>query len=66
MIEVNNKIDIKSLTPDELKELFQRKGQPGYRAGQTFKWLSGGCSDWSEMTSLPASLRAARIIHPRP
>ena len=59
MIEVNNKIDIKSLTPDELKELFQRKGQPGYRAGQTFKWLSGGCSDWNEMTNLPASLRAS-------
>jgi len=59
MVEINGKIDIKSLLPEELKELFQKKGQPAYRAGQTFKWLSGGCSDWSEMTNLPASLRAS-------
>ena len=59
MVEINGKIDIKSLLPEELKELFQKKGQPAYRAGQTFKWLSSGCSDWSEMTNLPAALRSS-------
>lgn len=58
MVDVNEKLDIKSLTLAELKELFQRLGQPSYRAGQAFQWLSGGCSSWNEMTNLPATLRS--------
>ena len=59
MVEINGKTDIKSLLPGELKEYLNQKGQPAYRAGQIFKWLSGGCGDWGEMTNLPASLRAS-------
>ena len=59
MVVINGKTDIKSLLPEELKELFRQKGQPAYRAGQTFKWLSAGCSDWNEMTNLPAALRSS-------
>ena len=59
MITVNDKPDIKSLTPDELKALLKEMGQPSFRAGQIFSWLSRGCGDWEEMTNLPKALRAA-------
>ncbi|MBR4579501.1 MAG: 23S rRNA (adenine(2503)-C(2))-methyltransferase RlmN [Oscillospiraceae bacterium] len=59
MLEINGKIDIKSLLPEELETLLRELGQPGYRAGQLFSWLSRGCGDWDEMTNLPKSLRAA-------
>ena len=57
MAELNGKTDIKSLTPEELSALMKELGQPAYRAGQIFRWLSGGCGDWAEMTDLPAALR---------
>lgn len=43
-------------TPEELGEIMKELGQPGFRAGQVFKWLSLGKS-FSEMTNLPKSLR---------
>lgn len=59
MTRINDKIDIKSLLPEELSALLKEMGQPGYRAGQLFSWLSGGCGDWEEMTNLPKALRTA-------
>ena len=56
---VNDKLDIKSMTPEELSALLGELEQPAYRAKQVFFWLASGCSDWDEMTNLPRSLRAA-------
>ena len=57
MIEVDGKLDIKSLLPEELADLMSEMGQSAFRAGQIFSWLSVGCGQWDEMTNLPKSLR---------
>ena len=51
------KTDIKSMTEEELCVLIKEFGQPKFRAGQIFKWLHSGVSDFEEMTNLPKSLR---------
>lgn len=51
------KIDIKSMTVQELTELMEQLGQPKFRAAQLFKWLQSGTCDFDEMTNIPASLR---------
>ena len=57
MRTINDKTDIKSLTPEELGEAFRELGLPSYRAKQVFAWLSRGCGDFAEMTDLPKALR---------
>ncbi len=57
MITLNDKIDVKSMTPPELAGLLREMGQPSYRAKQLFSWLSRGCGEWDEMTNLPLALR---------
>ena len=57
MIMIDDKIDIKSLTPEELKSLLKEMGQPAYRTDQVFSWLSSGCGSWDEMTNVPKGLR---------
>lgn len=57
MTLLNDKIDIKSMMPDELSDIFQEMGQPAFRARQVFSWLSGGCGSWEAMSNLPRSLR---------
>lgn len=54
---INDKVDIKSLNLGELETLLGEFGQPAYRAGQLFSWLSSGCAGWEEMTNLPRELR---------
>ena len=49
--------DIKSMTLDEIKEDFNKKGYPVYRATQVFEWLYRGVNEFSEMSNLPKSLR---------
>ena len=34
--------DLKSMTPEELGELFKSLGQPAFRAKQVFTWLHRG------------------------
>jgi len=52
--------DAKGLLPEELSALFVSWGEPGYRGLQAFEWLHGkGARSFSEMTVLPAGLRAA-------
>ena len=51
------KLDIKSCTLDEIREMMKQWGQPRFRAGQIYAWMHGGCSGFDEMTDLPASLR---------
>ncbi len=52
-----NKIDIKSMYLSELQELMVSLNQPKFRAGQIFKWLQSGVSDFDEMTNIPSNLR---------
>lgn len=52
------KIDIKSLLPEELEALLTELGEPKFRAGQVFDWLSRDVGDFEEMTNLPKTLRA--------
>jgi 23S rRNA (adenine2503-C2)-methyltransferase len=50
-------VDIKSKTAAELRELLTGMGEPGFRAGQVFRWLHGGVRAFDEMTDLPKALR---------
>ena len=52
-----SKIDIKSLYLSELEELMVSLKEPKFRAGQIFKWLQSGVSDFDEMTDIPSKLR---------
>ena len=45
-------MDLELLT-DTLAEL----GEPGYRAGQVWRWLASGVTSYDEMTDLPLALR---------
>ena len=49
--------DIKSLLPDELKDLVLLYGQPAYRAKQIFRFLSQGCVSFGDMQNLPMEFR---------
>ena len=54
----SQKIDIKSLQYDALKQLVSEMGQPAYRGGQIFSWLHEKCvQSFAEMTNLPESFR---------
>ncbi len=55
---MENLIDIKSLFPEEIKEILVREGIEGYRAGQIFSWLYKGADSFEEMTNLSKELRA--------
>lgn len=55
---MTEKIDIKSLTLDELKAAFAEINQPKYRAGQVYKWLHEAVETFDEMTNLPKPLRS--------
>ncbi len=53
---INGKCDIASMTLPELVEYFKSIGEPKFRAGQVFSWLSRGVP-FSEMTNLSKALR---------
>ena len=63
MAELTEKIDIKSMLPEELAEYLRSLGQPAYRAKQLFRWFSAGCGSWDEMTNLPRALRQELSEH---
>lgn len=50
-------IDLRDQTLDELKEWFVSMGEKPYRAGQLFRWIARGVSDFAEISDLPSSLR---------
>ena len=54
---VDGKVDVLSLTPEELTDLFLSLGQPKYRAAQLFPQLARGIA-FSEMSNLPKNLRS--------
>lgn len=52
-------MDLKGLTLDELEAFAGRLGEPRYRGRQIGRWLyQRGATSFSEMTDLPAALRA--------
>ena len=51
------KIDIKSMTLEEITEDFSSLGLKKYRAEQTFRWISSGAVSFSEMSDLTKDLR---------
>ena len=53
----DEKIDVRSLLPEELREELAKLGEPSFRSGQVFRWLSSGVRDFREMTNLPRGLR---------
>ncbi|MCC8356734.1 MAG: 23S rRNA (adenine(2503)-C(2))-methyltransferase RlmN [Oscillospiraceae bacterium] len=53
-----NKLDIKSMLPQELEADFKDLGLPAWRAKQVFRWLGRGVSSFEEMTDQPKALRA--------
>lgn len=61
---VTDRIDIRSMSPEELKALLTQWGEQGFRAGQIFTWLHDKRVDsFAEMTNLSASLRAKLEEH---
>lgn len=53
------KLDIKSMTPPELKAAFAARDLPAYRARQVFSWLHRGKTRFADMSDLPKGLREA-------
>lgn len=52
-----DKIDIKSMTVEEITCFMQEISQPKYRAAQIFKWLQSGTVSFDEMSNLSKDLR---------
>lgn len=50
-------IDLRDQSLDELKEWFVSMGEKPYRAGQLFRWIARGASDFAEISDLSSSLR---------
>ena len=51
--------DIKSMYPEELRELVKAKGLPAFRSKQIYEWIHARqAAGYEEMTNLPAKLRA--------
>ena len=55
----DGKINLRDLLPEELSAALAELGQPAFRAGQVFDWLSRGAESFDGMTNLPKALRAA-------
>ncbi len=57
MLELD-RIDIKSLTKQELSEKIKEMGEPGFRAGQLYDWMhKKQARDFDEMTNLSKAFR---------
>ena len=55
----DDKINLRSLLPEELAAVLKDMGQPAFRAKQLFSWLGRGTAGFEEMTNLPKALREA-------
>ena len=51
------KLDIKSMTLDEMQAAFAELGEPKFRAKQVFVWLHKGVTRFEDMTNLSKPLR---------
>jgi len=48
---------LKSMTLQEMEQLFREMEQPAFRAKQVYTWLHKGVRSYSEMSNLPKALR---------
>lgn len=51
------KVDLKSMTMEELSAYIKSQGQPAFRAKQIFRWLHRGVRYFDEMTDLPKTFQ---------
>jgi len=51
------KLDLKSMTQQEMAQAFSAMGEPSFRAKQVFTWLHKGAVSFDEMTNLSKNLR---------
>ena len=56
MENMNGKIQLLGMTPEELGAYFKAQGQPAFRAKQVFSWLHQGVP-FDQMSNLPKALR---------
>ncbi len=57
---MDQKIELKGMSLDELERFVVERGEPPYRGRQLFQWIYGrGARSFEVMTDLPAALRAA-------
>ena len=62
MVQSGQAVDLKGMTLDELEGFAERLGEPRYRGRQIAHWLyQRGATSFSEMTDLPAALRARLV-----
>lgn len=54
---MTEKIDLRSLYPEELSAILKENGLESYRAGQIMSWLEKGARDFEEMTNLSKKTR---------
>ena len=55
---MEDKLDIRKYTKDELKVVMQNLGEPAFRAGQIYQWLwQKGVTSFDDMSNLSKSLR---------
>lgn len=54
---MNNKVDIKSLDYQELKDFLVEMGEKSFRVDQVYNWLLSGVTSFDEMTNISKSLR---------
>ncbi len=52
------KINFKSCSRQERKDILKEMGQPSFREKQVFQWISRGALSFDEMTDLPKDLRS--------
>ena len=53
------KIDIKSLTLQELQEAFRAEGLPAFRSKQVYQWLHRGAVSFDDMSNISKELRSS-------
>ena len=54
---IQNKIDICSLSDQEIRKIFADSEQPDFRVKQIIKWIRSGISSFDDMKNVPLSLR---------
>jgi len=52
-----NKIDLLSLTINEIEDLVEKNGEKRYRGRQIFQWLHKGVKDFNEINNIPKKLK---------
>lgn len=57
MVELTQKVDIASMTLDELKAYCTSISEKPFRGAQIYKWMRRGISDFGEMTDISVALR---------